>query len=110
MLVCMAETDRAREMRRLLRRREREGLTYAELAAVTGESRHTLAWWAWKLRQPVHEESGAPPFVELSISPPELATSTGIEVLLSNGRRLAVQRGFDEETLRRAIALLERTC
>lgn len=97
-------------MRRLLRRREREGLTYAELAAISGESRQTLAWWAWRLRQPEYAKSDEPPFVELSVAPGELEGSTGIEILLTNGRRLAVQRGFDEETLRKAVAVLERTC
>ena len=97
-------------MRRYLRRREREGLTYAELAAVTGESRHSLSWWAWKLRQDEAEGAEGPAFVELEVMPDERSAETGIEVVLSNGRRLALQPGFDEETLRRAIGALERTC
>ncbi len=96
-------------MRRLLRRRDREGLTYARLALLTGESRHALSWWAWKLR---HEERALErsSFVELAVEADSAGDSTGVEVLLANGRRLLVQRGFDDETLRRAVAVLERTC
>lgn len=35
---------------------------------------------------------------------------TGVEIVLSNGRRLAVLRGFDGETLRRVADALERPC
>lgn len=94
-------------MQRHLERREREGLTYAELEARTGVSRKALQWWAWKLRR---EEQSAPAFVEVEVRADKAPSETRIEVELANGRRLAVRPGFDEETLRRAVVALERTC
>lgn len=99
-------------MRRHLRRREREGLTYPELEELTGVSRHTLSWWAWKLRR--EEDPGPGPggaaFLEVDVLPEEAPAEAGVEITLANGRRLALQAGFDEETLRRAVAVLERPC
>lgn len=92
-------------MQRHLECREREGLTYSELEARTGVSRNTLQWWASKLRR---EAQDAPAFVEVIAG--KGPSDTRIEVELANGRRLAVRSGFDEETLRRAVAALERTC
>lgn len=104
----MAGPARREQMRRYLQRREREGLTYAELAVVTGERAHTLSWWAWKLRSERAEES--PAFVELEVADEMPTAGSGIEIVLSSGRRLVVQPGFDEETLRRAVAALESSC
>jgi len=38
-------------MAALLAHRDKEGLTYAELAEQTGYSRATLSWWSWRLRR-----------------------------------------------------------
>ena len=99
-------------MRRLLRRREREGLTYAELAELTGEQVHTLSWWAWRLRQESQsaDDRAQQAFVEVEPADEPQVRGTGVEILLSSGQRLAVQPGFDEETLRRVVAALERPC
>lgn len=104
----MAGPTRREQMRRYLQRREREGLTYAELAAATGERAHTLSWWAWKLRSERAVEE--PAFVELEVADDCPAASSSIEIVLSSGRRLIVQPGFDEETLRRAVDALELSC
>ncbi len=108
MLVGMAGINRREQMRRHLRRRDREGLTYAELAELTGESRHTLSWWAWKLRQAGAPEG--PGFVELEVTAEPPVDDAGVEVVLEGGRRLVLRPDFDEETLRRAVAALEQTC
>jgi hypothetical protein len=106
----MAGIDRREQMRRHLRRRKREGLTYDELANVTGESRHTLSWWAWKLRQEEGARQERPRFVELEVVDEPAVAEASIEILLAGGRRLLVRPGFDLETLTRAVAALERGC
>lgn len=44
------QTDRRREMERLLARREREGLSLRALARETGIPFGTLSWWSHRLR------------------------------------------------------------
>jgi hypothetical protein len=105
----MKRIDRREEMRRLLVRRERERLTYAELARRTGESAQALAWWAWRLR---HEGRGPdrairrPEFVEVKVSDEPSELRTGLELVLASGHRVVIGRGFDEETLRRIVRAL----
>lgn len=36
--------------------------------------------------------------------------AAGLELVLVNGRRLIVPRGFDEDTLKRLLRLAETTC
>ena len=57
----MDRAHRREQIRRLLERRDREGLTYRELARRTGESPRTLAWWGSRLRR---ERSRSRGFVE----------------------------------------------
>jgi hypothetical protein len=104
------EITRREEMRRLLKRREREGLTYAELARESGESARALSWWSWRLRQ--ERDKGARQgrarggeFVEVKVSEAE-GCGSGLELVLGNGHRLVIRPGFDEENLRRLLAVL----
>jgi len=94
-------------MRRHLERRVRRGLTYQELAQETGISKHTLSWWAWRLRR---ESASKPVFVELEVAVPEREPENAIDVLLESGRRLQVRPGFDQETLLRLVSALESAC
>ena len=112
--------DRREEMRSLLVRREREGLTFRELSAQSGVPFGTLASWAWKLRQeffaaiPVKRRRShrAPGFVELVAAPEDEAVRAEpigeVEVVLASGRHLVVREGFDEECLLRLVRALER--
>lgn len=89
-------------MRGLLERREREGLTYRELAEISGESANTLAGWAWRLRREVG-------FVELvSDEGPEVAESKHLEVVLANEVRVMVPEGFDDHELERVLRVAAR--
>jgi hypothetical protein len=59
------------------------------------------------------EPSPAPAFLpvhfsEASAPTPPLTDRAAIEVVLGGGRRVAVGPGFDEQTLRRVVAVLER--
>lgn len=104
--------DRREEMRRLLARRDREGLTYAELARRSGESAHSLSWWAWRLRQEdgQRDKAGrarAAEFIEVKLSEePEGEDATGLELVLSSGHRVLIRQGFNEESLRRLVRAL----
>jgi hypothetical protein len=110
--------DRRDEMRRLLGMREREGLTFRELAERSGVPVGTLAFWAWKLRQEARSSPGSvsrgggSQFVELvPVADVERVRVDGggaIEVVLTNGRRLIVGESFDEERLVRVVKALER--
>lgn len=98
-------------MRRLLVRREREGLTLAELSRRTGIPAGTLGWWSSRLRR---EASRAPAgFVELKprAETPVRGDRDGkLEVVLDGGRRLLVPPGFDSGELQRLVRVLESGC
>jgi transposase-like protein len=54
--------------------------------------------------------AAAPQFAELQLSPgsvPSTGTSSGVELVVSGDRRLRLATGFDAETLRRAVSVLE---
>ena len=105
-------------MRRVLGIREREGLTFRELAERTGVPAGTLTFWAWKLRkesrssQSCAATGSGSQFVELvpSAEVERIRVERGgeIEVVLPNGRRLIVGEGFDEERFVRVVKALER--
>jgi hypothetical protein len=56
-----------------------------------------------------------PAFVPIEVAPdatpPRRPRSSGVEIVLPSGQRVRVGPGFDEDTLRRALAVLEgRPC
>jgi hypothetical protein len=110
--------ERREEMRRLLGRRERQGLTFVELSRQTGIPVGTLASWAWKLRRGGRGRRAPTPngeargFVEF-VAGPEIGCDRApadyaFEVALANGRRIVVREGFDEEHFVRLVQTLER--
>jgi hypothetical protein len=106
----MDRSKRREQMRRLLERRERYGLTFRELAEQSGESPGTLAWWNHRFRRerPGRRSRG---FVELvARGPAREAGRADLEVVLGCGRRIVVGRDFDEAALRRVVAALEGGC
>ena len=102
---------------RLLERREREGLTYAELGAVSGIAARTLSWWAWRLRREAagmrKEQASSPAFLELV---PRAQLEHGheedgddrIDIVLRHGRLVLVRATVDIEALGRIVKELER--
>jgi transposase-like protein len=97
-------------MRRLLERREREGLSYRELARKSGESPQTLSWWSHRLRRERTGRRGRA-FVELVAARTSRGAGTeSFEVVLASGRRIRFGAGFDEGALARLVALLESGC
>ena len=101
----MDRAHRLEQIRRLLERRDREGLTYRELARRTGESPRTLAWWGSRLRRGRSRSRG---FVELVARPASAAPRAGsFEIVLGSGRRVVAPVDFDEGALRRLLVVLE---
>lgn len=106
----MDATPRREEIRRLLERREREGLTYPELARESGLSPKTLSWWSWRLGRGKRRHKGRA-FVELV--PSEHADDGAgreFDVRLRSGQRILLSRDFDEEALGRLVKVLEDAC
>jgi hypothetical protein len=100
------------QMRRLLERREREGLTYRQAAALEpGVSINMLFWWRRRLTRrssaaPAVERTSPAGFVELASARPALPASH-IEIVLERGRRVVVDAEVDESALQRVVRALE---
>ncbi len=93
---------------RLIARREREGLTWRQVARDGRVPLATLDWWRRRLREEKSEPNDRT-FVELA------PTSVGedaerIEVVLRSGRRLLLPNGSLPEGLLDLVRLLERPC
>ncbi len=110
--MCGMETaNRAEKMRHLLERREREGLTYRQAAALEPDvSTNQLFWWRRKLfgrraatvrRKPTPET-----FVELVESCAKPASR--IEIVIRGERRIVVGADVDEAALVRLVRALEQ--
>jgi hypothetical protein len=104
-MPLMSRAHRREQIRRLLKRRERQGLTYRELARQSGESPRTLAWWSSRLRRGRSRSRG---FVELVPKSGSTAARGGsFEIVLGSGRRVVAPADFDEGALRRLLVVLE---
>lgn len=91
----------------LLRRRQREGLTYRELAEESGLPASRIGWWCRRLEreQAAAGESG---FVEVTVTAGEESRAR-YALELVNGRRIEVSGDFEADVLVRLVRLLE-TC
>jgi hypothetical protein len=107
---------RARQMRRVLARWQRSGLTLREFGAKRGIPVSTLSWWRQVFRRAGAEaENGAaaenavvftevPKRVNLPRIPPVL------EIVLPSGHLVRVPAGADSATLQRVLQALQTTC
>jgi len=99
------------EMRVLLERKAREGLTYPQLSQLTGIPRGTLAWWAHRLKKeglPEERRSEPSPFVEVRLSGGEPASEAPpFELVLSQGR-LRIPPGFHGPSLQVLLRILRQ--
>ncbi len=107
---------RARQMRRVLERWQRSGLTLREFGEKRGIPPSTLSWWRRVFRGGGEEEgNGAavenavvftevPPPVNVAMTPAVL------EIVLDSGHIVRVPAGADTGTLRRVLQALQTTC
>jgi len=101
------------EVDAILDRRDREGLTYEELAELTGIAKTTLSWWSWRRRR----ESGqrrrgrsVAGFAEVVTVAEQPSQGTAMELTTPSGLALRIPADFDEVALERLLALLARRC
>ena len=100
----------------------RSGLTHAEFCQRRGISIHSFRKHLYQAPTPkptpanhLSSDGTTSGFLPVTILPDPIpataASGQPIELLLSNGRRIAVAPGFDPQTLRQLIAVVEeRPC
>lgn len=103
----MARRHRRREIERLLRKREREGLTYRELSEESGIPIGTLAWWSRRLALRSEEsqaDAGARELVAVEVIEDEREERGAvIEILVGDGVSVRVPSTASEGHLRRVL-------
>ena len=90
----------AKEAGAVLKHLDASGVSVREFAA-----RHDLdaqRLYRWRAQLASHGSATAPPFVEIERSP-----SAALEVVLRSGHVIRVRDGFDDETFRRVVAVLD---
>ncbi len=88
---------------------EASGLRRREFCQSRGLNVSTLDAYRKRLRRRQSEGSGAQRWVEVAGGKPEAgAPMSGLAVVLGQGRRIEVSRGFDSDTLDRLLSVLER--
>jgi hypothetical protein len=105
----MRTSKRREEIERLLERRDREGLTYAEVARIAGIRPSTVTTWAWRLRREGRRparRSGRQSFVEIVPRDCE-RDGARVEIELRSGRRVIVPAEVGPEQLTRIVRALE---
>jgi hypothetical protein len=104
------------------------GLSLPAFCERRGLNRGTMQGWVYKrghrlaveqarrearVGRALDEQTPAPTFLPVRLAEPIPieASGPGVEVVLGPGRRIVVAPGFDPETLRRVVAVLEgRPC
>jgi len=96
-----------------IRQWQRSGLDAASFAEREGLKAERLRWWRWQLGMGPRAKSSTapPPFVEVKlvgVVEPKAAEpeASALEVLIGP-RRVVVRPGFDAQSLRQVLAVLE---
>ena len=112
-------SPRARQMRRVLARWQRSGLTLREFGQRRGIPLSTLTWWRQVFRragEPEHPASKSAPvsnavvFTEVPRPATVPTTPPVLEIVLCGGHVLRVPAGVDTETLHRVLQALQTAC
>lgn len=85
---------------------EASGLSRQEFCDQRGVPLKTLARYVGRLRRD-KKGDGVPRWVAVEVAAPG-GKNAVLAVVLDGGRRIEVTRGFDADTLRRLLAVLER--
>ncbi len=107
---------RARQMRRVLARWQRSGLTLRECGQQRGIPLSTLTWWRRVFRRAGEEEvNGAlaeTPVVFTEVPSPANVPRTPavLEIVLHSGHVVRVPAGVDPATLQQVLQALRTTC
>jgi len=112
-------SPRAREMRRVLVRWQRSGLTLREFGQQRGIPLSTLTWWRQVFRragEQVNTPSKSVPasdgVVFTEVPPPANVSRTPavLEIVLLSGHVVRVPAGADAHTLQGVLQALQTTC
>ncbi len=107
---------RARQMRRVLARWQRGGLTLREFGEKRGIPLSTLTWWRRVFRGAGDEEGNgaaaenAVVFTEVPKPAKVPRTAAVLEIVLPSGHLVRVPAGVDPATLQRVLQALRTTC
>lgn len=99
------------EAGRLAAEFEASGLSRREFCRSRGLNISTLDAYRKRLRQSQPEAGGAGRWVAVEVAsgrPEAGAPTSGLAVVLGQGRRIEVSRGFDAATLEQLLSVLER--
>ena len=111
----------AEEWAILVARWRRSGIPASEFAAQVGVKLRTLQWWSSMLANKPSPEKAASPsiddtpaFIPVQLEKPQVPRAPQpappggpIEIVVDNHIALRVGAGFDEDTLKRVLALLQ---
>jgi hypothetical protein len=112
-------SPRARQMRRVLARWQRSGLTLREFGQQRGIPLSTLTWWRQVFRragESVNAAAKSRPagdgvvFTEVPRPTTIPATPAVVEVVLRNGHVVRVPAGADADTLNQVFQALQSAC
>lgn len=118
-------TKRAQEMRRVLARWVRSGLTQRAFAKREGIAASTMAWWGHVFRQAGKRTKRAsqrprrrgrgrsvtpPAFVEVKMGSAAPTPAAPLEVVVRTGVVIRVPAAFDAPSLRAVVAALDSPC
>jgi hypothetical protein len=103
--VSLSGRERREEAERLVREYEQSKMRRAAFCQARGIAPHTLDYYRRKHGSRERAEIGQLLPVQLVGALP--ARGSHLRVELENGRRIAVEEGFDAQLLRRLIAVLE---
>jgi hypothetical protein len=96
--------------RRALARWEQSGLSVAAFCSKEHLASCTFYWWRRELS---HRDPPDVSFLPIHVvaEPGRTVGASGVEISLAGGRRLLIQPGFDHDTLRQVLRVLEEsTC
>ena len=108
-------SPRARQMRRVLARWRRSGLTLREFGQQRGIPLSTLTWWRQVFRRAGEQVNEAPAghavvFTEVPRPATVPTPSPVLEIVLRSGHVLRVPAGADTETRHRVLQALQTAC
>ena len=107
------DVEKARFWRTAIREAARSGVSVREFCRKRKLPESQFYWWQRRLslvrRVPRTRERNVEPASFALVSEGPGATDAGIELVLTDGRRLRIARGVDEATLRAVLAAVEPT-
>ena len=109
------DIEKRRRWQHIVREAARSGVSIREFCRQRRLKESQFYWWQRRLNDPRHlgrrrqppRVPGAGPASFALVSDEPGALAAGIELVLSNGRRLRISQGVDEATLRTVLASLE---